>query len=75
MLEDPHFRERDDIVELPHPVFGDFPMHGVFPRLSGTPGSVRWVGPELGQHNDEIYGELLGLDSAARDSLKSKGVI
>jgi formyl-CoA transferase len=34
---------------------------GVVPKLSDTPGAIRALGPELGQHNDEIYGTLLGL--------------
>ncbi|MGH3315077.1 MAG: CaiB/BaiF CoA transferase family protein, partial [Nocardioidaceae bacterium] len=75
MLEDPHFQAREDIVRLPHPAFGEFPMHGVFPRLSETPGSVRWVGPELGEHNDEVYGGLLGLDENEQAELHTGGVI
>jgi formyl-CoA transferase len=61
MLEDPHFKARNSIVTLPHPDLGDFRMQGVFPKLSETPGSVRWVGPALGEHNDEILRGLLGL--------------
>jgi formyl-CoA transferase len=75
MLADPHFQAREDIVRLPHPTLGDFPMHGVFPRLSRTPGRVRWVGPELGQHNHEVYGDLLGLGEEERAELHTKGVI
>jgi formyl-CoA transferase len=75
MLEDPHFQAREDIVRLPHPAFGEFPMHGVFPRLSETPGSVRWVGPELGEHNDEVYGGLLGLGENEQAELHTGGVI
>lgn len=62
MLEDPHFAARDAIVWLKHPDFGDFPMHNVVPKLDRTPGAVRWLGPELGEHNDEVLRDLLGLD-------------
>ena len=62
MLADPHFKARDAIVWMKHPDFGDFPMHNVAPKLSGTPGAVRWLGPELGEHNDEVLRGLLGLD-------------
>ncbi|MCW2699782.1 MAG: succinyl-CoA:(R)-citramalate CoA-transferase [Blastococcus sp.] len=63
MLTDPQFRARGSILEVPHPIFGRLAMQAVAPRLSRTPGAVRWVGPELGEHNDEILGGLLGLDN------------
>jgi formyl-CoA transferase len=75
MLEDPHFKARNDIIELPHREFGTIAMHNVAPRLSLTPGSVRWVGPELGEHNTEIYGGLLGLDEAELAARRVAGVI
>lgn len=75
MLRDPHFAARDDIVRLPHPQFGELAMHNVAPRLSATPGAVRWPGPELGAHNDEVYGGLLGLDAQERERLRADGVI
>lgn len=61
MLEDPHFKSRDSIVWVSHPDFGQLPMQNVAPKLSATPGEVRWAGPELGAHNDEILRGLLGL--------------
>lgn len=60
MLDDPHFQARDSIIRIKHPDFGEIPMQNVAPRLSDTPGEVRWVGPELGAHNDEILRGLLG---------------
>lgn len=61
MLQDPHFSAREAIVTLLHPKFGEFRMQNMAPKLSETPGEVRWVGPELGQHNQEILEGLLGL--------------
>lgn len=75
MLADPHFAAREAIVHVDHPAFGDLPMQNVVPKLSGTPGSVRWAGPALGEHNDEVYGDLLGLSAAERDELRAAGVI
>ena len=75
MLEDEHFAEREAIVTLPHDTLGDFPMQNVAPKLSNTPGEVRWVGPKLGEHTEEILGGLLDLDEAAVDQLRSDGIV
>ena len=75
MLDDPHFAAREAIVSTPHPQFGQLRMQNVAPRLSATPGSIRTPAPALGQHNEEIYGGLLGLDAAAIETLRSRSVI
>ena len=75
MLEDPHFQARESIIRLNHPVFGDFPMQNVFPRLSDTPGTVRSLGPKLGEHNDDVYRGLLGLGEDEIASLAGNAVI
>jgi formyl-CoA transferase len=75
MLTDPHFKAREAIVRLAHPEFGELPMQGVFPKLSGTPGEVRTPGPELGQHNADIYSGVLGLTPADLDRLSAAGTI
>jgi formyl-CoA transferase len=65
MLADPHFAARDSIITRPHPTLGMLPMHNVSPRLSRTPGRVRWLGPTLGQHNEELLGPEPAGDEAA----------
>jgi formyl-CoA transferase len=75
MLVDPHFQARDAIVTVPHPDFGELRMQNVAPKLSETPGSVRSPSPALGQHNDEIYLQLLGLSAARYGELKTARVI
>ena len=75
MLVDPHFIARDAIIRITHPEFGELPMQNVFPKLSKTPGRVRAVGPELGQDNEAVYGNLLGLTADERERLHSEGVI
>ncbi|MGH3252670.1 MAG: CaiB/BaiF CoA transferase family protein [Trebonia sp.] len=64
MLRDPHFAARDSIISLAHPTLGRLPMHNVSPRLSRTPGQVRWLAPQLGQHNEELLGPEADADQA-----------
>ena len=75
MLTDPHFEARDAIVRLAHPELGEFPMQNVVPKLSDTPGEVRWVGPTLGEHNDEVLGGLLGIDGSDQEQLAADGIV
>lgn len=75
MLEDPHFEAREAIIERDHPRHENFKMQNVAPKLSATPGHVDTVGPELGQHNELVYGELLGMDSATMKDLEERGII
>eukprot|EP01037_Dinobryon_pediforme_P018759 gene18759-19065_t len=75
MLKDPQFAARESIVETPHPVFGSVKMQNAFPKLSDTPGEVRWPGAELGQHTDEILSQRLGLSDAEIADLHARGVV
>ena len=76
MLADPHFKARDAIIEVETERFGKLKMQGAFPKLSATPSGVRSPAPSIvGQHNDEIYGGLLGLGSAEVAALQALGAI
>jgi len=76
MLEDPHFKAREAIVEVETERFGKLKMQNAFPKLSATPSSVRRAAPSVvGQHNAEIYGQLLGLGEAELAELSTAGVI
>ena len=75
MMEDPHYAARENVVTVEDPEIGPFPMQNVVPRLTETPGGVRWTGPTLGQHNDEVFGGVLGLDSDERDGLRERGIV
>src|SRR5919202_1720963 len=75
MVEDPHYAARENVVTVEDPEMGEFTMQKVVPRLVGTPGKVRWTGPSLGQHNDEVYGKVLGLSGEEREELRGRGVI
>src|SRR2546423_1473275 len=55
--QDPHWRARPLTVDIPdngRPIR----MHGVVPRLSATPGEIRWTGGALGQDNQIVYRDL-----------------
>ncbi|MGH3359370.1 MAG: CaiB/BaiF CoA transferase family protein [Nocardioidaceae bacterium] len=75
MLDDPHYAAREAIATMTHRTLGDFSMQNVTPKLSETPGGLRWLGPELGEHNDDVYGGLLGIDSDGRKALADAGTI
>ncbi|MBM3374210.1 MAG: CoA transferase [Betaproteobacteria bacterium] len=73
ILEDPHFKARAILADYPDPDMGEFPMHHVVPRLSGTPASIRTPAPALGEHNRELLREA-GIDDAAYQDLLASGV-
>ena len=62
IVNDPHIKAREMIVEVEHPVAGKLKMAGVPVKMSLTPGSVDSPAPLLGQHTNEIIKELLGWD-------------
>lgn len=72
---DPHVAARGDLVAVEDPVVGPVLMQGVYPRLSRTPGAIRRPAPRLGEHNDEVYGKLLGLSAKERRALAAERVI
>ncbi|MDX6572036.1 MAG: formyl-CoA transferase [Gaiellales bacterium] len=76
IFEDPQVRARDMLVEHEDPEFGTYIGPGVVPKLSATPGSIRWSATWVpGSHNEEIYGGLLGLEEAELSALRADGVI
>lgn len=76
MLEDQHFQARETLVELDHPKWGKLPMQNAFPKLSDTPGSVRRMASQIaGQDNEEVFRELLGIESEELEDLRSRGVV
>jgi crotonobetainyl-CoA:carnitine CoA-transferase CaiB-like acyl-CoA transferase len=76
MLEDPHFKARDAIIDVPTEEWPNLKMQNVFPKMSKTQGEVRWSGvKELGAHNESVYGELLNLSSEELSDLKEKSII
>ena len=74
MVEDPQLKARGFLVDVTHPEAGTFPMLGRFWELSKTPGGVSSPAPMLGQHNDYVFRELLGLSEDELASMEAEGV-
>lgn len=72
---DAHYAAREAIVSVLDPSLGELKMQNVVPKLSKTPGRIRFAGPELGQHNREIYVERLGFSDDELVALRESGVI
>ena len=75
IFNDPHYRARQSIVNVPDPHMGSVAMAGVVPRLSETPGAVRHAGRDIGQDSREVLRDVLGLAEATIDELARNGVI
>ncbi|MFW0782424.1 CaiB/BaiF CoA transferase family protein [Rossellomorea marisflavi] len=76
ILEDPHYKEREMILKVDHPDLGEFPMPGIVPKLSRTPGRVKEAGAEkMGKHNMEIYSGMLGMKKEELETLQKENII
>lgn len=75
IFEDPHYAARGNLVEVKHPKFGTLRIPSVTPVLSKTPGEIKWPGSALGEYNDEVYSQILGLNGDEIANLKSEGII
>ena len=75
IFQDPQYRARNDIMEVPDEDLGTLRMTAAFPVMSETPAEIRHAGPRKGQHNEDIYKGELGLDDADLAALREDGVI
>lgn len=71
---DPHWQARGLLVDVANGA-GPVRMHDVVPRLSETPGAIRYPGGALGQDNHDIYVSELGLTCDDLKALAASGVI
>jgi crotonobetainyl-CoA:carnitine CoA-transferase CaiB-like acyl-CoA transferase len=75
IFADPHYREREMIIDVMAEGLGALPQPGVIPKLSATPGRVTHAGAALGRHTDEILSGLLGMSPAQIAELRASRVI
>ena len=75
VVEDPHLRERGFYEEVAHPEAGTFSYAGPSWKLSKTPGGIRRPAPCLGEHNDYVYKEILGMSEQEVAELAGEGII
>jgi crotonobetainyl-CoA:carnitine CoA-transferase CaiB-like acyl-CoA transferase len=75
LLTHPQLLARGMIQRFADPEIGEVVVPGIVPKLSDTPAEIRAAGPTLGQHNAEVYGELLGLGADELAVLASRKVI
>ena len=73
--EQPHLAARDYFVDIEHPDLGRVRNLGAPFKLPACPGGPVRPSPRLGQHNDEVYGELLGIPTAGIAALRSQGAV
>jgi crotonobetainyl-CoA:carnitine CoA-transferase CaiB-like acyl-CoA transferase len=73
---DPQYRERSMVREVADPHFAEPVLQaGAVPQVVGAPDPVRWAGPAIGAHTDEVLAELLGMDAKAIAALRGEGAI
>jgi crotonobetainyl-CoA:carnitine CoA-transferase CaiB-like acyl-CoA transferase len=63
------------IVNMDYPGLGNLPLPGLPIKLSLTPGSIQSRAPKVGEHNEEIYCELLGFSQSELMKLKERDII
>ena len=74
MMDDPQYQARE-MFETVQVNGEDLKIPAMVPKLSDTPGRTDWPGPDVGAHNDEIYGEVLGLSADEMAKLRDAGII
>lgn len=75
LMQDPQVLYRDTITTVEDEDLGPIKMQNVMARLTGTPGTIRFPGRRLGQDNEDLYQELLGIGAEELDKLRAEGVL
>ena len=71
---EPHLREREILVEVPDPIAGKIHVSGKYIKFSRTP-MVVGTTPTVGEHTDEVLGDILGYPAERIEELKTQGIV
>lgn len=71
----PHLRARGTVWELSDPLYGRIDEFGPVPKLSESPGRIKWSAKPVGYHNEQVLGGLLGLSTEEMEALERRKVI
>lgn len=74
IVADPHYQARDMLLQAQLPGGASVKMPGIVPKLSDTPGEVRWQGPTLGEHTGSVLSEL-GFATEEIERLRREGAV
>jgi crotonobetainyl-CoA:carnitine CoA-transferase CaiB-like acyl-CoA transferase len=75
LFSDPHNLARENVVEVQHPVIGSKMVISPPFKMSETPARIQRTAPLLGEHNDYVLGDLLGLSQDEIAQLKEEKVV
>ncbi len=75
IFADPHMAARGDLITVEDPVIGPLRQQAPVPRIDGAPPPIPTGAPRLGEHNQEVWGDLLGVKAAELTRLQADGVI
>ncbi|WP_456307687.1 CaiB/BaiF CoA transferase family protein [Geobacillus vulcani] len=75
IVNDLQYKERDMLLPVTLEDGVDCLFPGIVPKLSSTPGKMKWIGPKLGEHNEEVYTRILGYSNYQLKELEAEGVI
>ena len=75
VIEDEHIKERRAFIDVDHPTAGPVKLLAPWIHMSNTPTSIRSQSPTLGQHTDDVLGNILGLSAEKITELKNQAVV
>ena len=75
IVKNPQYNAREIFEEVEIDKNDKVKIPAVLPKLSETPGGTDWIGPKLGEHNDEVFGKMLGMKEGEIEDLRKQEII